>query len=66
MARDKVLRVIGRDPNAGLAQAREWMASSDPVVVDDAKAVFEDIGGRVEDVRAATVALGAGVGTLSE
>jgi hypothetical protein len=57
MARDKILRVIGRDPTAGLAQAREWMASSDPVLVDDAKAVFEDIGGHEGDVRAATVAL---------
>jgi hypothetical protein len=57
MARDKILRVIGRDPSAGLAQAREWMASSDPVLVDDAKAVFEDIGGHEEDVRVATVAL---------
>jgi hypothetical protein len=57
MARDKILRVIGRDPNAGLAQAREWMASPDPVLVDDAKAVLEDIGGHDEDVRAAKVAL---------
>jgi len=57
MARDKILRVIGGDPNAGSAQAREWMASSDPVLVDDAKAVFEDIGGHEEDVRAATLAL---------
>jgi len=57
MARDKILRIIGRDPSAGLAQAREWMASSDPVLVDDAKAVFEDIGGHEEDVRAAKVAL---------
>ena len=57
MARDKILRVIGRDPMAGLAQAREWMASSDPVLVDDAEAVFEDIGGHEEDVRAAKLAL---------
>jgi hypothetical protein len=27
MARDKILRVLGRDPSAGLAQAREWMPS---------------------------------------
>jgi len=57
MAKDKILRVIGRDPTAGLAQAREWMASSDPVLVDDAKAVLEDIGGHEEDVRAAKLAL---------
>lgn len=57
MARDKILRVIGRDPSAGLAQAREWIASSDPVLVDDAKAVFEDIGGHEKDVSAAKLAL---------
>jgi hypothetical protein len=57
MVRDKILRVIGRDPMAGLAHAREWMASSDPVLVDDAKAVFEDIGGHEEDVSTAKVAL---------
>lgn len=45
MCRDKILRVIGRDPMAGLAQAREWMNSPDPVMVDNAKAVFEDIVG---------------------
>ena len=56
-ARDKVLRVIGRDPTAGLDQARQWITSSDPVLVDDAKAVLEDIGGHEEDVRAATLAL---------
>ncbi len=31
MCRDKILRVLGRDPNAGLAQAHEWMTSADPV-----------------------------------
>ncbi len=45
MCRDKILRVLGRDPNAGLAQAREWLTSSDPVLVDEARMVFEDIGG---------------------
>lgn len=34
-----------------------WMASSDPVLVDDAKAVFEDIGGHEENVSAAKLAL---------
>ena len=57
MAKDKILREIGRDPNAGLAQAREWMTSSDPVLVDDAKAVLEDIRGHEEDVGAAKLAL---------
>ena len=45
MCRDKILRVLGRDPNAGLEQAREWMKSSDPFIVNDARIVFEDIAG---------------------
>lgn len=56
MCRDKILRVLGRDPNAGLAQAREWMTSPDPVMVDNARVVFQDIGGHDEDVRAAETA----------
>jgi len=56
MCRDKILRVLGRDPNAGLAQAREWMASPDPVLVDNARVVFKDIGGHDADVHAAEVA----------
>lgn len=56
MCRDKILRVLGRDPNAGLAQAREWMTSPDPVMVDNARVVFKDIGGHDADVHAAEVA----------
>ena len=56
MCRDKILRVLGRDPNAGLAQAREWMTSPDPVMVDNARVVFQDIGGHDEEVRAAKLA----------
>ena len=56
MCRDKILRVLGRDPNAGLAQAREWMTSPDPVMVDNARVVFQDIGGHEEEVRAAKLA----------
>jgi hypothetical protein len=56
MCRDKILRVIGRDPGAGLAQARKWMTDSDPVFVDNARIVFEDIGGHDEEVRAAKLA----------
>ncbi|MGC2495654.1 hypothetical protein [Candidatus Binatus sp.] len=57
MSRDKVLRFLGRDPTAGLAQAREWMTSSDTVMVDNARIVFVDMGGHEEDVRAAKLAL---------
>ena len=56
MCRDKILRVLGRDPNAGLAQARVWMTSADPVMVDNARVVFQDIGGHDDEVRAAKVA----------
>ena len=56
MTRDKILRVLGRDPTAGLAQAREWTASPDPVLVDDAVSVFMDIGGHDQDVAAARLA----------
>lgn len=56
MCRDKILRAIGRDPTAGLAQARKWITDSDPVFVDNARIVFQDIGGHDEDVRAAKLA----------
>jgi hypothetical protein len=56
MCHDKILRVLGRDPSAWLAQAREWMASPDPVLVDNARVVFKDIGGHDADVHAAEVA----------
>jgi hypothetical protein len=56
MCRDTILRVIGRDPTAGLAQARKWMRDSDPVMVDDARIVFQDLGGHDEEVRAAKLA----------
>ncbi len=56
MCRDKILRVLGRDPNAGLAQAREWMNSPDPVMADNARVVFQDIGGHDNEVQAAKLA----------
>jgi hypothetical protein len=56
MCRDKILRVMGRDPTAGLAQARKWVTDSDPVFVDNARIVFQDIGGHDEEVRAAKLA----------
>jgi len=56
MCRDKILRAMGRDPTAGLAQARKWVTDSDPVFVDNARIVFQDIGGHDEEVRAAKVA----------
>ena len=56
MTRDKILRFLRIDPNAGLEQAREWMKSPDPVLVDDAVSVFRDVGGHDAEVRAARLA----------
>ena len=55
MARDKILRVIGRDPTAGEWNAREWMTSEDPELRRDAAAVLGDIGGNQEELRALSV-----------
>ncbi len=57
MERDKILRVLGRDPDAGLAEAREWMKSPDPELVEDAVVVLKDMGGHPQDFAAAKIAL---------
>jgi len=51
MARDKILRVIGRDPKAGEQQAREWVTGPDPDLWN-ANIVFRDMGDHEEDLRA--------------
>jgi hypothetical protein len=53
LERDQILRMLGRDPTAGLEQAREWAGSSDPLLIRDAVAVFRDIGGHEDEARAA-------------
>src|ERR1019366_910067 len=53
MQRDKILRVLGRDPNAGLEKARRWTKSDNPVMIDNAVVVLSDIGGHEEEARAA-------------
>jgi hypothetical protein len=57
MEKDKILRVLGRDPAAGLSQAREWVKSDDPHLVRDAAAVLEDIGGHEQELSAAKTTL---------
>ncbi len=57
MRKDKILRMLGRDPNAGLAEAREWVKSDDPHLVRDAVAVLEDIGGHEQELNAAKTTL---------
>jgi hypothetical protein len=56
MKHDKILRVLGRDPNAGEKTAREWVKSGDWDLIIDATSVFEDIGGHQADLRAAKLA----------
>jgi hypothetical protein len=50
MARDKILRVLGRDSTAGEVQAREWMTSRDPELRHDAVVVFRDMGDHAADL----------------
>jgi len=52
VTRDKILRVIGRDPKAGEQQAREWVTGPDPDPLF-AMIVFKDMGDHEEDIRAA-------------
>jgi hypothetical protein len=56
MKRDKILRVLGRNPNAGEKEAREWANSGDWQLVDDAMDVFDDMGGHEADLQAARLA----------
>jgi hypothetical protein len=57
MKRDKILRVLGRDPTAGLREAYQWMNSDDRQVLQCAIATFADIGGHDHEKRAASEAL---------
>jgi hypothetical protein len=53
LERDKILRVLGRNPTAGLKEAYQWMDSDDPQVLQCAIATFYEIGGHEEELRAA-------------
>jgi hypothetical protein len=57
MKRDMILRVLGRDPTAGLREAYQWMKSDDRQVLECAIATFADIGGHDQEKRAASEAL---------
>ncbi len=54
--RDKIQRMLGRDPVAGLQQAYQWMNSDDPRLLQLAAATFQDIGGHQAEMRAAVQA----------
>jgi hypothetical protein len=51
--RAKILRLVGGDPTAGLEDARTWMNSSNPDLLQDAAVTFKDMGGREDEARAA-------------
>lgn len=42
--RDKLLRMSGNNPRAGIAQADEWLESRDPLLRRKALSVYEDVG----------------------
>lgn len=50
MERAQILRVIGRDPSAGLADAYQWMNSGDPRLLQDSAAVLQKIGGHPKEL----------------
>ncbi len=56
MERDKILRMLGSNPTAGLEQARQWASSSDPELIRDASVVFRDLGGHDDEAHAAAEA----------
>ena len=56
MTRDKILRVLGRDPTAGLTQARAWIAGTDARPAA-AYRVIKDIGDHEADLDAAKRAI---------
>ncbi len=59
--RNKILRVLGRNPVAGLDQAYQWMNSDDPQVMQCAIVTFADIGGHEKEVRTLRTALPAAI-----
>ncbi len=61
MTRDKILRVLGRNPVAGLNQAYQWMNSDNPILMQCAITTFADIGGHEKEVRALQKALPAAI-----
>jgi hypothetical protein len=50
MEKDKILRVLGRNPAAGLSAACRWMNSQNEQVLQCAIETFRDIGGHEEEV----------------
>jgi hypothetical protein len=57
LEKDKLLRMLGRDPTAGLQDAYQWMGSGSSQLVQCAIATFADIGGHEKELSAANQAL---------
>jgi hypothetical protein len=53
MERDQILRVLGRNPTAGLNHAYQWLNSDDPYLLQDAEVTFKEIGGHKAEEQAA-------------
>lgn len=53
MVKDKILRMLGQDPTAGLNQAYQWMKTDDPFMLLAATATFGDIPGYGEEAKVA-------------
>ena len=61
LEKNKILRVLGRNPVAGLNQAYQWMNSDDPTLMQCAIATFGDIGGHEKEVRTLQQSLPAAI-----
>jgi hypothetical protein len=57
LEKNRILRVLGREPTAGLQDAYQWMNSDDPQLLQCAIATFRDIGGHEKELRAAQQAM---------
>src|SRR5713226_317223 len=61
LTRDKILRVLGRNPVGGLNEAYQWMNSDNPTLMQCAIAAFGDIGGHEKEVCTLQQALPAAI-----
>lgn len=66
LVKDKILRVLGRNPVAGMNHAYRWMNSDDPTLMQCALATFEDIGGHQQEVQELQKALPGAVARAVE
>jgi hypothetical protein len=61
LEKNKILRLLGRNPVAGLNQAYQWMNSDNPTLMQCAIATFGDIGSHEKEVRTLQQALPAAI-----